>query len=262
LTRARDAWAKGEFDIAGPQYQAALDGGGLSPDDVLDAYVHLGAAEVVAGKPKIAADAFRRAALLDPEFQLPPEAGKRATQLAAAARRAASKVGPLALGAEVPTSAPSGRAIPVDATIDQGHVSVVSRVGIVARDPLTTHSYAHTEPASASVHFEVPSSLTLPQATLVVRVDALDANDNRLASVERRLHVAAAPPAARAPAAQSKSESVKNERRNEKEAGGGFWSTAWPWVIGGTLLAAGGAAGYYFGLRPTDDVNVGAVRVH
>jgi len=41
---------------------------------------------------------------------------------------------------------------------------------------------------------------------------------------------------------------------------GGFWTTAWPYIIGGAALAAGGAA-VYFASRPTDDVNVGAARV-
>jgi hypothetical protein len=264
LSRAREAWATGDYDIAGPQYVGAIDGGGLSPEDLLDAYVHLGVSEVVAKEPKAAAEAFRHAALIDPAFTVPPEAGKRAQQLAAAARRAAMQTGPLALSANVPSAAPSGHAIGIDATVDAPHLAVVSKMGILARDPLTSHSYAHSEVAAPSVHFEVPSNLTLPDATLVVRVDALDANDNRLASVEQRIHIAGAAP--RAGAAEPKAKAAAHDRTGdttkEKETAGGFWSTAWPWVIGGTLLAAGGAAGYYFGLRPTDDVNVGAVRVH
>jgi hypothetical protein len=48
--------------------------------------------------------------------------------------------------------------------------------------------------------------------------------------------------------------------KKEDEKSGGFWSTAWPYVLGGVALAAGGAA-VYLGTRPTDDVTVGAARV-
>jgi len=42
---------------------------------------------------------------------------------------------------------------------------------------------------------------------------------------------------------------------------GGFWSTAWPYILGTVALAAGGAAVWWFGIRPNSDVTVGAPRV-
>jgi hypothetical protein len=52
----------------------------------------------------------------------------------------------------------------------------------------------------------------------------------------------------------------KKDKDDSKK--GGFWSSPWPYVIGGVALAAGGAA-VYVATRPTDDVAVGgaAVRV-
>ena len=42
---------------------------------------------------------------------------------------------------------------------------------------------------------------------------------------------------------------------------GGFWSTAWPYVIGGALIAAGGGATAYFLLKPPDQVSIGPAQV-
>ena len=47
---------------------------------------------------------------------------------------------------------------------------------------------------------------------------------------------------------------------NETRKGGSFWSTPWPYVIGGVALAGAGAA-VYFGTRPSDAVSVGPVNV-
>jgi hypothetical protein len=42
--------------------------------------------------------------------------------------------------------------------------------------------------------------------------------------------------------------------------GGGFWSSPWPYVIGGVALAGAGTA-VYFGTRPSEQVAVGAPTV-
>jgi hypothetical protein len=132
------------------------------------------------------------------------------------------------------------------------------------------------------MHFEVPASVALPGATLLVRIDALDPHDNRLATREQSVHVEAFPPPAPllstaplrppidlpkvppAPPARAvmsfHSDAKGGETRDHAGAHGGFWSSPWPYVLGGVVLAAGGALAYYE-LRPTDDVSLGGARV-
>jgi tetratricopeptide (TPR) repeat protein len=263
LDRARAAWERGDYDVAEPLYQEAIDTGGLEPSDVLDAYVRLGSSLTVLGKKAAALSAFKAAALIDPHFVLPPEAGKRAAVIADRARRTEARIGAIALGANIPSEVASGEPAQVDATLDAAHAVVASKVAIFARDPSSGRSYADAQDPATTVRFSLPASLTLPSATLYVRVDALDVHQNRLASVEGKSYVrgAAIAPAAMAlapilplgSAGASKGDSDTNHKS-------GFWSTAWPYVIGGVALAAGGAA-IYLSTRSSADVNLGAVRV-
>jgi hypothetical protein len=266
LARAQAAWDRGEFDAAEPLYRQAIELGGLPPDGVLDAYVRLGAARAVLGKSEQALLAFKAAALINKDFTVPPEAGRRAVQLADRARRAATQVGTIDLHADVPRSAAAGESVQIEATLDGAHAAVASKIAISARDPMTGKSYEQTGDSATSVHFRLPASLALPNATIVVRVDALDHHNNRLASVEGRVHVAGAtpadalPPVAVATPAAGESNKTHPEEKHETKKHG-FWSSPWPYVIGGAALAAGGAA-VYLATRPGDDVNVGAVRVN
>jgi hypothetical protein len=57
----------------------------------------------------------------------------------------------------------------------------------------------------------------------------------------------------------AKPEKKETPKPPEKKSGG-FWSTAWPWVLGGMAIAGGGAA-VYFGTQRYDEVSVGAARV-
>ncbi len=267
LERARAAWDKGDYDVAEPLYQEAIETGGLDPAEILDAYVRLGSACSVVGKKASALSAFKVAALIDPHFVLPPEAGKRAALIADRARRTETHIGALTLGANIPSDISPGESAQVDATLDAAHAVVASKIAVSARDPLSGRSYADAQDPATSVHFKLPASLTLPSATLLVRVDALDVHLNRLASVEGKSHVRAAEGAAVGAVAVapifpvgSAAKAKQPDDGKDHKAGGGFWSTAWPYVIGGVALAAGGAA-IYLATRSSDDVNVGAVRV-
>jgi hypothetical protein len=106
------------------------------------------------------------------------------------------------------------------------------------------------------VHFEVPTRMTLPDAGLLVRVRVADEKDNELLSLEKRVRVKSAVAAPLHPALVA----LRGNDEERHGSGGGFWHTAWPYVIGGAALAAGGAA-IYLGTRPTADVNVAAARV-
>jgi hypothetical protein len=275
LVRARASWDKGEFDSAEPLYKEALDRGSLSPAETLDATVRLGASRAVLGKKKGALVAFRQAALLDPRFTVPSEAGRKAVQLASQARREESKIGPYVLKTEVPESVPANKPFRVSASLDATHAALVSRIGVLAREPVSDKSFEKAEVASTSVAFEIPATIAAGDQVVTVRIDALDPRDNRLVSVEKRVKVGPgeapavapvpAPVASNTPRATAPdwSKPVPEPKKDEGDSKrGGFWSSPWPYLIGGVALAAGGAA-VYVATRPTDDVSVGgaAVRV-
>jgi hypothetical protein len=271
LARAREVWDRGEFDKAEPFYREAITKGGLGLVDVADCYIHIGAARTVMArgytkKQRPALEAFRQAALIDPDFVTPSEAGKKAALLAARARRDVAKrgLGRYAIDGSAPERVPANKPFGVDATLSAQNAARVQKVGLVVIDMTKDdHEYRAYEDAHIAVHFDVPADIAESNANLTVRFDALDLHDNRLASVERpvRVDAAPAPPPPPIVAAKPVLPPKREEPKREGEkSGGGFWSTAWPYVIGGVALAAGGAA-VYFTTRPSDDVNVGAARV-
>jgi hypothetical protein len=259
LKRAHDAWGNGDFDLAPGLYRTALETGGLPRAGVVEAYVRIGAALAVAGKKKPALAAFRDAALLDPSFEVPAEAGKKAAALAERARREQARAGPLRVTTQVVDEVDAGAPFTVVVSVAPDHAPLVDSVTLEARDALSGRAFAHQEPPGARVRFEVPTRMTLPDATLVLRAQARDAHANELVTVERRVHVAHAPVVAAVtpltPLARPRSED-----RPAHASSGGFWSSPWPYVLGGAALAAGGAA-VWFATRPPDDVTVGAARV-
>jgi hypothetical protein len=271
LQRARDAWSNGDFDVAPGLYLDAITAGGLQKADVVDAYTRIGCALTMAHKTQAALTVFRNTAMLDPGFKVPPEAGKKVIALAERARREQAHFGSLTIAAEVADEVDSGASFGVDVSVAPARNTLVDSVSLEARDTLTAHAWAQARPVNAHLHFDVPSRLTLPDASILIVVEARDSHNNQLGSIEKRVHVAPAPPAptpspppAPIAALSAPSRAYHDETPSadaHKEKGGGFWSTAWPYILGGTALAAGGAA-VYFALRPTDDVTVGAARVN
>ena len=154
---------------------------------------------------------------------------------------------------------PSGKSFHVTAQIDHAHLPIVKKVGLFAKDGTSGKETALDSPTESSVDFEVPADITMPNASILVRVDALDGQGNRLGSAEGRVKV----PEASEPAGSAVVAPVPftpPPRDEEKRKGGGFWSSPWPYVIGGVALAGAGAA-VYFGTRPSDDASVGQVGV-
>ncbi len=277
LVRARIAWDRGEFDVAETLYKEAVERGGLERTELLDAYVHMGACRAVLGRRAHALVAFRSAAALDPKFTTPAEVGKKASSLAERARRDETKAQPLKLTVSAPTTVPAGASFVVDATLDAAHLGAVSKVALDAREPSSGASFAALQAPSADVHFEIPARLVTGDATLAIRVTALDSHDNKLASVEQKTRVDAAPGVANAnananamapsaislhpaPSRAAMSDTGVSDARALPPSRTGLWSSPWTYLVGGVALAAGGAA-LYLGTRPSDDVTIGAVRV-
>jgi hypothetical protein len=269
LKRARAAWDDADFDVAPRLFQDAIKAGGLDRDDVLDAYVRMGSAFAVSGKKTLAYGAFRHAALLDPGFRVPPEAGKKAIAVASQARRAQARVGSLTIDAQAPDEVDAGAAFGVEVALAPARAPLVDSVTFEARDDRAGRAFEQASPPGSHLHFDVPSRMSVSGARLTIRIEARDAHDNQLAIAEKQVRVATRPVAVAAPPAPAKAPplsplqpvpALHSDQAVGRASSGGFWSTAWPYVIGGAALAAGGAA-VWFATRPTEDVNVLAARI-
>jgi hypothetical protein len=253
LDLARKAWAEGEFAKAESMYREALSRGGFEPKETLECWVYLGVTRAVLGKRDLAVSAFRQAAFIDPHFQIPSEGGKKAVHLATEVRTQQVGFGQLLPKLEAPFEVPPGAAFTVRVTMDPAHTALVTRLGLVVKDGTTGKSFQFEHEPEESVKFTVPQSMAVPGSRLVVRVDALDASDNKLATTEARVGVKGA--AAGAPIA-SASPSEKDGATKK-----GFWSSPWPWVVGGAVIVAAGATAIGVAAMPPNQVDVGAARI-
>jgi hypothetical protein len=260
LRQARAAWERGALDTAEPLYREAIEKGGLGPTEVLEGYVRLGAIRASLGKKDQAVAAFRAASILDSSFAVPSEAGPKGPALAEKAKKDTAKIGSLKIALKAPKETASGKSFHVTATVDAAHMPVVTKVALVAKDGTSGKESTLEAKTEESIDFEVPADLTLPNAALVLRFDALDRNANRLGSVEEHVKVLdTAPTTSQASPSGSTQAPVRSSDENVRK-GGTFWSSPWPYVIGGVALIGAGTA-VYFGTRPSDDVSVGQIGV-
>lgn len=265
LRQARAAWEKGNLDVAEPLYREALEKGGLAPNDVLEGYVRLGSIRASLGKRDQAIAAFRAASILDSTFAVPSEAGPKGPAYAAQAKKDTAKIGSIQLSLKAPKEVTSGKSFTVTASLDSAHIPIVAKLGLVARDGTSGKEAVAEAKPGETTELDVASEVTMPSASIVVRVDALDSHGNRLASVEERVRVpeggvaAAGGSNAKAEPSSAGSSSASGADTGVRK-GGGFWSSPWPYVIGGVALAGAGTA-VYFGTRPSEQVAVGAPSV-
>jgi hypothetical protein len=268
LKRARAAWDRGSLGRAEPLYREALEKGGLAPADVLEGYVRLGSIRAALGKKDSAVAAFRAASVLDASFSVPKEAGARGARLAEKAKRDTARLGSIQLAVHVPKDASIGKPFTVTATLDKAHLPIVNKISMVAKDGTTGKELSLEANSEESVEFEIGSEIMLPGASILVHVDALDSHQNRLASSEDRVRVpdrvepvaAAVPPPPKSTATTKKETKKPVQGDPELRKGGAFWSSPWPYVIGGVALAGAGAA-VYFGTRPAENISLGQVGV-
>lgn len=254
LRDARAAWDKGAFETAEPLYRDAIEKGGLAPADVLEGYVRLGTIRASLGKKDLALASFRAASVLDATFPVPKETGIQGRALAAQAKKDTAKIGSIRLKVNAPAETPSGKSFTVTAELDAAHVPMVTSFALLARDGTSGREVIAEAKAGETAELGVAWYVALPEASVVVRVDALDKRGNRLATAEQRVRVLPGPPKAVAAGAASKPAAPPQSRK------GGFWSSPWPYVVGGLALAGAGTA-VYFGVRPSDQVSVGQVGV-
>ena len=254
MAEAADKWEQGALTDAEPLYQKALDQGGLGPSDVVIAYSRIGTVNAAMGKREAALSSFRVAAVIDPSFVLPAESGPVAKKLYEEARKAAQKQGgKLEITAEAPDRGEAGKGFTVKAKLPEAFAPVVDRIGIDVRDPLSkTGAWKSDQPATAEVTFDVPGKAVAGGTTLVVRVSALDTHGNRWASYEARVKVREA----KTDTAIVGAERPPEEGEDEKKSKSGFWSSPWPYAIGGAIVV--GAVATFFLTRPASNVTVGA----
>lgn len=257
LRQAREAWDRGSLEAAEPLYREAIGKGGLSPSEVLEGYVRLGAARAALGRRDPALAAFRAASILDADFVVPKEAGKRGEGLAARAKRETAKIGSIELSVEAPKEVAPGESLSAVAKMDERHVPAVHRVGLRATDGTTGKELSfHTTPG-AEMAFEIGSELSLAGASISLRVDALDRQNNRLVSAEQRVRVLGDPATV---AASGASPDARPSGWDADTRGGSFWSSPWPYVLGGAAVL-GASAAVYFGTRLPETVSVSQIGV-
>jgi hypothetical protein len=256
LAAARAAWKRSDYVKTERLYAAAIDEGGLDPGQLLEAWTHLGSARAALGRNVQALAAYRQAALVDLSFALPPGSIGSAAVLARQAQKEAHQTGSVAIKADVPAQAKAGEAVKVSASLGDKIVPRVSKVGVVASTDAPGGPFTRAEPAEKTVRFDLPANLFV-KAPVAVRFDALDAHGNRLASLERKIEVSVPSPPI---LATTTTMTTTDSREKDKAEKSGFWSTPWPYIIGGVVLAAGGAA-LYIVTRPSDNVTVGAASV-
>ncbi|MFO0661760.1 MAG: tetratricopeptide repeat protein [Polyangiaceae bacterium] len=252
LALAAEAWESANLPEAAKLYQKALDAGDLYPADVIMSYARMGTALAAQNKNNDALSAFRTAAILDPGFKLPPEAGAKAKKIYdQASKEAQARGGKLTLTAQTPDSVEAKQGFKVTAVMPEEFAVLVDKVRIEVKDPMTK-AVVHKEalPATANVVFAVPGKAALPGISLMVRIDALDAHANRWVSQEVRVKVAADPNADKvAPLVPEEDEKPKPKQK-------GFFQKPWPYVIGGVVIAAG--VTIFLATRSPDQVNAGA----
>jgi hypothetical protein len=264
LTRANSAWGRGEFDVAEALYHEALEQGGLNRNETLRAYVYMASARAVQGKREQALSAFRQAVLIDPSFILPPEAGKKAKVLGEQVRARDGRNGPFVMTAQIPTRASSGNPFAVGVTMDASRAALLTRVGLTVTSGMSGGAYqfeqevpAPTGESTVKMKFDVPARMAMPGTEIRVKLAGLDPHDNELVTTEGHVAIAQGTGAAGIVA----SAPTPNDRNNTSEKKkGGFWSSPFPYIIGGLVLVGAGV-GVYFATRPGDDVTLASVHV-
>lgn len=250
LERARAAWDSGSFDVSEALYMEAISRGGLKRNELVDALVRIGASRCVIGRKKEAIESFRRAASIDPAFQLPPDAGKKIVAVVEKVRGDFASASPVALALAVPSSTRDNQAFVATAQLTGTNATLVARIRLDVRDGTGIVVFSETASLSSDVRFHVQPHTTW-EGRLDASSSALDAHDNIVAEVTASLAVEKSERAA---------PSARNANGPTTSKKPGFWARSWPFIAGGAAALAGGIALVVMA-RPSDDVAITTIRV-
>jgi len=251
--QADTAWHQGELDKARELYEQALAEGGLDPAEVILAYSRVGTVKAALKDTAGALSAFRVAAAIDPEFELPPESGPKAKKLFQKARAEAAQQGGAKLNIllKAPDTVPSKQGFTLETEIPPGYAVLVSEVVVTIEDPVTGKRWKRKKTAEPTLTFDFPKRVAISGARLKVKAAAVDAQNNAWTVAEGKIRVEGIREG------ESMDEPIPDpDKRPEKDKGGDFFSGPIPWIVGGALIVGGIVL--YAVTRPPDDVSVGA----
>ncbi len=255
LGRGHAAWLRGDFEAARDLFAAAIERGNLLRSELLDAYIALGSAWTVFGQKDRALGAFRNAALIDQQFKVPEEFGKKAIQLSDTARKQAAKIGQITLQVEHAPFAPD-TATDISVKIDAAQSVLVTKLALRAE---SGRESSELEQATATeLVFHLPKALVNGD-TVALSIRGLDAHGSEVVKYSETATVAGAVPRKGSRGALTTS----SDNGGASESKSKFWSSPWPYVIGGAVLVgAATTAVYFWKFAPVDQVEISKVQVH
>jgi hypothetical protein len=253
--QADAAWHQGELDKSKDLYEEAVKEGGLQPEEVVIAYSRIGTVRAALRDSNGALSAFRVAAAIDPEFELPADSGPIAKKLYAQARKEAAQQGgeKLSIRLDVPETVPQKQPFTLGSEIPAGFAVFVAEVVVTIEDPVTGKRWRRSQPAEPSISFEFPARVAIPGARLTIKAAAVDSQNNAWAVTETKLRVQGSRPSA-APK-EDPDEQIPAPKQDPKKDDGLFDGPI-PWIVGGAVLLGGIII--YAVTRPSDEVSVGA----
>jgi hypothetical protein len=256
FSQADAAWHQGELDKAKDLYEAAVSEGGLEPEEVVIAYSRIGTVRAAMRDANGALSAFRIAAAIDPEFEMPADSGPIAKKLYGQARKEAAQQGGerLSIKLNLPDTLPQKKAFSLETEIPPGFAVLVAEVVVTIEDPITGKRWRRKQPAEPNVSFEFPARVAIPGARLSIKAAAVDSQNNAWAVTQTKLRVQGTRPSA-APREDEGDEQIPGPKQDPKKDDGIFDGPV-PWIVGGAVLLGGIII--YAITRPSDEVTVGA----
>jgi hypothetical protein len=258
--QADTAWHQGELEKAKALYEQALSEGGLEPNDVVIAHSRIGTVKAALNDTNGALSAFRVAAAIDPNFDLPPESGPKAKKLFQKARAEAAQQGgeKLAITLKAPDTIPAKQGFTLDTEIPPGFAVLVAEVVVGIEDPVTGKKWRRKKPSEPSLTFDFPKRVAIPGARLKVKAMAVDAQNNAWTTTEGKIRVEGMRSGGGSMGSEEEwpAEPTKPPEKEKSD----FFSGPIPWIVGGAVLVGGILL--YAVTRPPDEVSVGSPSWH
>lgn len=253
--QADTAWHQGELEKAKDLYEQALAAGGLDPADVVIAHSRVGTVKAALNDTNGALSAFRVAAAIDPNFELPAESGPKAKKLFQQARKEAAQQGgeKLSVTLKAPDTVPANQGFTLETEIPPGFAVLVSEVVVSIEDPVSGKKWKRKKSSEPSLTFDFPKRVAISGARLKVKASAVDAQNNAWTITEGKIRVEGMRASEGGMDDEPSPDQPTKPPEKDKDD---FFSGPLPWIIGGALLVGGIVV--YAVTRKPDDVSVGA----